>query len=201
MKYSFSFLLSRFFVCLFFILFCFPVVVFADKDDNKNKPEIHTQEKSTKESEYVSKEKAEESKKHQLTPQESTIKDEDEDEDLDDDTERKDKNLLQTPPEPKVSDDKSHPSEFKTKYRLKNVAQIAINIMDSNFFPINTFIVCSENLRRLKSGTKRGINILQLWDGKDMYGNEAPPGEYYACISVIYRNGKKETIGVKLVKD
>jgi len=109
------------------------------------------------------------------------------------------KNLQLFPPE-KVSESISHPKDFKVKYNLKNTAEIAVNILNENYFPVSTFIISAE-LEKTASGTKKGKNKFYLWDGKDMLGKEAPAGEYYAVLSVVYKNGKKETIGFVFVKE
>lgn len=107
----------------------------------------------------------------------------------------KDKNLSKK--EKKLSKTR----DFKVKYSLKNAAEVAVNIIDSKYFPIRTFVVAGELAKKSKLGSKKGQNEMSVWDGKDMYGNEAPPGEYYASVSVVYKDGKQETFGFKFVKE
>jgi hypothetical protein len=70
-------------------------------------------------------------------------------------------------------------------------AEIAVNILGPNFIPIRTFL--------LRNVTKVD-NVVTLWDGLDMYGKEAPEGMYYASLSIIYTDGKKETKFFRFLK-
>jgi hypothetical protein len=63
-------------------------------------------------------------------------------------------------------------------------AEIAVNILGPNFIPVRTYLL--HNLKSIE-------NIMTLWDGLDMYGKETPGGIYYASLSIVYSDGKKET--------
>ncbi|MDI6641816.1 MAG: hypothetical protein QME68_05850 [Elusimicrobiota bacterium] len=195
------------------LVFWSPLVV---ADDKPKETKIHLQEKPvTPKHPRGSKEEIEEFKKHKLDlpeeePQETQeilpspeassekpISKPEKPEKLD-----KEKNLHKVPPAKPLKQRKiSHPDKFKVKYNLKNAAEIAVNILNANYFPVSTFIITGKDAKNIKLGAKKGQNEFNLWDGKDAYGDEAPPGEYYACLSVVYKNGKQETIGFKFVKE
>jgi len=99
----------------------------------------------------------------------------------------------------------NHPSKFKVDYTLRKMqsgkgkgfsafgsktnkdetkAEIAVNILDSNFHPIRTYVL--RDIKKIK-------NTQTLWDGRDMHDREMPSGDYYASLSIIYSDGKKET--------
>lgn len=124
--------------------------------------------------------------------------------------------LIFSAPSPAVSKDRpskprvSKPSKFKVSYKLKknsskskfgakglfssagSVASIAVNILDERFHPVKAFVI-----RKVKKANR----IETLWDGRDIYGKEAPAGKYYASLSILYSDGSKETKFFKFVKE
>lgn len=200
-------------IILAILIFSFVLNIYTKEHNNQSKePKIHTNEKPEVKIKRGSKKEIEEFKKHHLsvpktTKPKKTIKKQKEvpklphqEKPIKIKKHKKDINLHKSIPKPQKKKKISHPSKFKTKYNLKGAAEIAVNIIDSNFYPVNTFIITQQDGKG-KTGTKKGPNEIILWDGKDINGNVAPPGTYYACISVVYKNGKKETFGVELIKE
>lgn len=71
-------------------------------------------------------------------------------------------------------------------------AEVAVNILGPNFKPVKTYV--------LRDVTDPD-NSVTLWDGRDSYGRELPKGEYYAQLSVLYSDGKKENKLFKFTKE
>lgn len=119
------------------------------------------------------------------------------------------RNLLKAPEI--TRDDKTEAGRYTVRYSLKTVplpgaagksggfssfssgtdnpppetrAEIAVNILGPNFIPVRTYLL--HNAEKID-------NLVTLWDGLDMYGRKSPPGTYYASLSIIYSDGRKET--------
>lgn len=73
-----------------------------------------------------------------------------------------------------------------------STADIAVNILDQRFYPVKTYV-----LRGLQAQDR----VENLWDGKDAYGREMPPGRYFASLSIVYSDGTKASQFYGFVKE
>ncbi|MBI4397207.1 MAG: hypothetical protein HY548_08940 [Elusimicrobia bacterium] len=84
---------------------------------------------------------------------------------------------------------------FQVQYTLSKEAKLSVTLLDIRRMPIRTFQVPAGS-----PGTAAGENRLTIWDGKDAQGNDAPPGEYWAALSIQDADGALENKRFRLVK-
>jgi hypothetical protein len=85
---------------------------------------------------------------------------------------------------------------FRAEYDLTADADVSVTVLDISKAPIHTF-----NLALGQDGTRAGHNGLILWNGRNAKDEEAPPGEYWASVSVRYPDGRLETKRFRWMKD
>ncbi|HOW28757.1 MAG TPA: hypothetical protein PK876_09700 [Elusimicrobiota bacterium] len=85
---------------------------------------------------------------------------------------------------------------FKVSYDLAREADVSVTVLDLRRVPIHTF-----TLKRGQQGTQAGKNELILWNGRTLQDTEAPAGEYWASLSILYPDGQMETRRFRWVKN
>ncbi len=84
---------------------------------------------------------------------------------------------------------------FQVRYTLPQDADLSVTLLDLRRIPLRTFQVAAG-----EPGAQAGENVLTLWDGKDLEGQEAPAGEYWAALSFRFPDGSVENKRFRVVK-